>query len=81
MLETDPKLLVDACNGSPRRSYLHFIVIVSECIELFKHFENVLVQFVYRFTNEDAHLLVISQTYRSGEVLFPPSYRMSLHMI
>ncbi|XP_074377333.1 uncharacterized protein LOC141718856 [Apium graveolens] len=55
VFETDSKLLADTCNGSSRRSYFHNIV--RECVELIKHFENVLVRFVHRSTNEVAHML------------------------
>ncbi|WOH11565.1 hypothetical protein DCAR_0831054 [Daucus carota subsp. sativus] len=55
VFETDSKLLVDACNGSSGRSYFH--IIVSECVDLIKHFENVLVRFVHRSANEVAHML------------------------
>lgn len=55
VFETDSKLLADTCNGSSRRSYFHNIV--RECVELIKHFENVLVRFVHRSSNEVAHML------------------------
>lgn len=55
IFETDSKLLADACNGSPWQSYFH--IIVSDYVELFKHFEDVLVCFVPRSANEVVHLL------------------------
>ncbi|XP_074333967.1 uncharacterized protein LOC141671586 [Apium graveolens] len=55
VFETDSKLLADACNGNSGRSYFH--IIVRECLELIKHFENMLVQFVHRYANEVAHML------------------------
>ena len=55
VFETDSKLLADAYNGGTGNSYFHSIV--SDCIELSKHFDSVLVQFVHRSANEGAHLL------------------------
>ena len=40
--------------------------IVSDCIELFKHFENVLVEFVSRSANEVAHKLARATHSMSG---------------
>lgn len=55
VFETDSKLLADACNGGSGRSYFHDIV--RECVDLIKHFENVLVRFTHRSANEVAHTL------------------------
>lgn len=55
VFETDAKLLVDACSGNKGRSYFHSIV--NECVDLFKHFCNVLVRFAHRSANEVAHVL------------------------
>ena len=55
VFETDSKLLADACNGNPGRSYFHSIV--GDCVESIKQFEDVLVRFVPRSANEIAHLL------------------------
>lgn len=55
VFETDSKLLADACNGGSGRSYFHSIV--SSCVELFNHFEDVIVRFVHRSANAVAHLL------------------------
>ena len=56
--------MADACNGSPGRSYFHSIV--SSCVELFKHFEDVLVRFVPKSANEVAHLLARVSRSMSG---------------
>lgn len=55
VFETDARLLVDACYGSKGKSYFH--IIVSDCIDLFKHFCDVLVQFVNRSANGVDHVL------------------------
>ncbi|KAL8125864.1 hypothetical protein AgCh_013243 [Apium graveolens] len=55
VFETDCKSLADACNGGSGRSYFHSIV--SDCVELFNHFDDVIVQFVHRSANAVAHLL------------------------
>lgn len=41
--------------GGQGRSY--FYIIVTDCVESFKHFEDVLIQFVHRSVNGDARLL------------------------
>ena len=46
---------MDTCRESKGRSPFH--TIVSDCIDLFKHFRHVLVQFVHRSANEVAHVL------------------------
>lgn len=55
IFESDCKSLVDACNGGTGASYFHTIVL--DCIELCKHFNNVLIQFVCRSANSVAHVL------------------------
>ena len=55
IFETDAKLVVDAMNGARGKSF--FDTIVSDCNELVKHFDEVLVCFVHRSTNNVAHLL------------------------
>lgn len=75
IFETDSKLLADACNGSVGRSYFHSIV--TDCTELLKHFENVLVRFVPRSANEVAHLLVRVSRSMSGSQewdIDPPNF-------
>lgn len=46
IFEYHAKLLVDAIHGDKGKSY--FDTIVEDCHELLKHFEEVLVAFVYR---------------------------------
>lgn len=55
IFESDSKLLVDACKGLDGASYFH--TIVSDCIDLCKHFNHVIVQNVRRSANGVAHLL------------------------
>lgn len=55
IFETDAKILVDACKEVKGKAYFH--TIVSDYIKLFKHFENVLVEFVCRYADEVAHKL------------------------
>ena len=57
VFETDSKFLTDAYNRGKGNSYIH--PIVSDCIKLSKHFDNVLVRFVHRSVNEGAHLLAL----------------------
>lgn len=64
VFETDSKLLADAYNGGRGNSYFHSIV--NDCVELSKHFESVLVQFVHRSANEVAHLLARAYHSESG---------------
>ena len=64
VIETDSKLLADAYNGTPGRSYFHSIV--NDCVDLVKHFESVLVRFVHRSANEVAHLLARVSRSMSG---------------
>ncbi|KAL8094866.1 hypothetical protein AgCh_036398 [Apium graveolens] len=64
VFETDSKILADAYNGRRGNSYFH--TIVNDCLELSKHFENVLVQFVHRSANGVAHLLARASHSESG---------------
>ncbi|KAL8132597.1 hypothetical protein AgCh_008176 [Apium graveolens] len=64
IFETDLKLLADAYKQLNGIAYFH--TIVSDCLELFKHFENVLVEFVCRFANEVAHKLARATHSMSG---------------
>lgn len=63
MFETDSKLLADACNGAQEKSNFHTKVV--DCVESFKHFENILVQFVYKSVKGVAHLLARASHSRS----------------
>ncbi|XP_074352699.1 uncharacterized protein LOC141691846 [Apium graveolens] len=64
IFETDSKLLVDACEGVQGRSFFHTIVL--NCVQLFKHFEEVPVQFVYEYADVAAHTLVRATLFMSG---------------
>lgn len=64
IVETDSKLLADACNGSSGRS--HFHSIVNDCVDLIKHFDEMLVRFVPRSANGVAHLLARVSRSMSG---------------
>lgn len=55
VFETDAKLLADACRGVQGCSFFHTIVL--DCIDEFKHFDDVLLTFVHRFANSVAHTL------------------------
>lgn len=75
VFESDSKLLVEAVNGSMGKSYFH--TIVSECREIIKHFEEVLVVFVHRYANMIAHTLARATYSTSGLqewVHTPPEY-------
>ncbi|KAL8107325.1 hypothetical protein AgCh_023940 [Apium graveolens] len=62
--ETDSKLLTDAFNGGQGNSC--FYSIINECIELSKHFQHVLVQFVHRSANVVVHSLARVSHSESG---------------
>ena len=64
IFETDAKTLADTCKGIHRRTYFHSIV--SSCVEMFKHYEEVLVEFVHRSANEVAHTLARATHSTSG---------------
>lgn len=69
VFEMDSKILADACKKAHGNSYFHTIVI--DCIDLFKHFEEVLVVFIHRSANDAAHLLA-----KAAMILFPTSFNM-----
>lgn len=56
IFETDSQVLARACKGVNGISFFH--TIVRDCIELFKHFHEVLVCFAHRSANVVAHVLV-----------------------
>ncbi|KAL8102066.1 hypothetical protein AgCh_026811 [Apium graveolens] len=62
--ETDAKLLVNACKGEHGRSYFH--TIVKDCVNYFKHFDQVLVDFVSRSANDVVHVLARATHSMSG---------------
>ncbi|XP_074377393.1 uncharacterized protein LOC141718921 [Apium graveolens] len=55
VFEIDSKVLVLACNGQGGESYFH--IITFDCIKLLKHFDHVLVEFVYWSANRVVHEL------------------------
>ncbi|KAL8134494.1 uncharacterized protein LOC141714729 [Apium graveolens] len=55
IFETDSQVLVRACKGVEGRSFFH--TIVTDCIDLFQHFEEVSVCFTHRSANGVAHAL------------------------
>ncbi|XP_074374530.1 uncharacterized protein LOC141714933 [Apium graveolens] len=55
IFESDSKLPVDALTGNRGKSY--FDTIVNDCVDLLKHFNDVLVVFTYRSANSVAHTL------------------------
>lgn len=64
LIETDCKVLVDACNGGPGEAY--FGTIVKECTQLLKHINPVLVRFIYRSANRVAHKVAKAAYSMSG---------------
>lgn len=64
VFETDSKVLVLACNGQGGETYFHTITF--DCIQLLKHFDQVLVEFVYRSANCVAHELAKAAHSMSG---------------
>lgn len=52
--ETDAKELADACNGERGETY--FCTIILDCIDYFKHFDDVLVKLMYRSVNDMTHV-------------------------
>lgn len=54
IFETDSKVLVEACNGKQHQAY--FDTILLDYIDLYKHFDQVLIDFVYRLVNRLEHL-------------------------
>ncbi|KAL8146785.1 hypothetical protein AgCh_004503 [Apium graveolens] len=55
IFETDSQVLAQACKGRSGNSY--FSAIVSDCIDSFKHYDDVQVCFAHRSTNEAAYIL------------------------
>lgn len=55
IFETDSQVLVRACKSATGSSY--FYTIVRDCIDLFQHFDEVKVCFMYRSANQVAHAL------------------------
>ncbi|WOG94234.1 hypothetical protein DCAR_0313527 [Daucus carota subsp. sativus] len=55
IFELDSKIVVDACNGGSGRS--NFYAIIAECVEDFKHLDEVRVQFTFKSANVVAHTL------------------------
>ncbi|KAL8156219.1 hypothetical protein AgCh_001348 [Apium graveolens] len=64
IFEMDAKSVVDAIHGGSGISIFH--TIVEDCVELPKHFEQVLVVFARRSANRVAHLLAQATYSRSG---------------
>ena len=64
IFECDTKLLVDAVNGEGGNTYFHSIV--DDCIDLIKHFDEVLVVFAHRSANSVAHELARAAYSKSG---------------
>ncbi|KAL8100316.1 hypothetical protein AgCh_032534 [Apium graveolens] len=75
VFETDSKNLADACNGIPGEAY--FGTIVSYCISIMKHIDQVLVSFAYRSANMVAHVLA-KATYSMSDIgewhVTPPDF-------
>lgn len=57
VFETDSKFLADAYNAYNRGVNSYFHLIVRDFVEMAKHFDNVIVQFMHRSANAVAHLL------------------------
>lgn len=64
LVETDLKVLVDACNGKPGEAYFGNIVL--NCLELIKRIDHVLVKFIYSSANNVAHVLAKAMYSMSG---------------
>lgn len=56
--------MLDACKGVQGRAYFHTIDL--GCVELFKHFDDILVEFVHKSANEVAHMLARTTDSMSG---------------
>lgn len=73
IFETDAKLLAEACKQMVDRAYFH--TIVSGWVELFKHLDNVLVEFVCRSAaNEVAQKLARTTHSVSDWFHTPPEF-------
>ncbi|XP_074374874.1 uncharacterized protein LOC141716414 [Apium graveolens] len=55
IMETDSRVLVQACNGQPGEAI--FSTLVEDCLHLLKHINPVLVKFTYRSANSVTHAL------------------------
>ena len=64
IFELDAKSVVDAIHSPPKNSFFH--TIIEECVEILKHFEEVLVVFDHRSTNKVADLLAQAAYSLSG---------------
>ncbi|XP_074347283.1 uncharacterized protein LOC141686126 [Apium graveolens] len=64
IFELDSKIVVDACNGGSGRS--NFYSFIGECVEDFKHLDEVRVQFTYKSANIVAHTLARASISMSG---------------
>ncbi|XP_074354386.1 uncharacterized protein LOC141693256 [Apium graveolens] len=64
IFETDAKTVVEAIKAIKGCSYFH--TIVSDCVELLKHFDNVQVDFIHRSANGVAHTLARASRSMSG---------------
>lgn len=64
IFETDAKLVVDAIKENTGCAYFH--TIIEDCVDLLKHFDNVLVQFVHRSANVVARTLARATHSMSG---------------
>ncbi|KAL8126011.1 hypothetical protein AgCh_013344 [Apium graveolens] len=62
--ETDAKELVEACRSAQGNTYFHLIVL--DCIDLLKHYDEVLVDYVPRSANVVAHELARATYSMSG---------------
>ncbi|XP_074344601.1 uncharacterized protein LOC141683748 [Apium graveolens] len=60
IFQTDSKLLAEACKGIDGASYFHTIAL--DCVELYEHFNYILVQYVRSSANGVAHLLPTHST-------------------
>lgn len=75
VIETDSKMLVQACNGA--MDYSFFGTLVDDCVHLSKHINHVLIQFVYRSANRVAHELAratYSMSYIGEWYTIPPNF-------
>lgn len=64
IVETDSQVLARASKGGNRKSYFH--TIVSDCIDLVKHFDELLVCFIHKSANGEAHALTRASYSVSG---------------
>ncbi|KAL8113302.1 hypothetical protein AgCh_020567 [Apium graveolens] len=64
VFETDAKELVEACRSAQGNTYFHLIVL--DCIDLLKHYDEVLVDYVPRSANVVAHELARATYSMSG---------------